>query len=232
MTAARSVGSTAGPAPTADAGVGIVAPWANSTTKRVFDLVIAVTLSVITLPLLMALCAVSALVFRANPLFTQDRIGRDGRTLRFVKLRSLAPSVPSDIDKYALATQPIGRWGRFVRRTHLDELPQVWLVATGHMSLVGPRPELPAIAATFDPGFVQRRVRVRPGITGTWQVGEGAGGLIGESPEYDDLYLTRSSMRLDLWVLGRTVAEAFGAPPESFVSCRSAADRFAGRRSG
>jgi lipopolysaccharide/colanic/teichoic acid biosynthesis glycosyltransferase len=108
----------------------------------------------------------------------------------------------------------------------------MWLVVAGRMSLVGPRPELPAIAATFDAAFVERRVRVRPGVTGTWQVGEGAGGLIGESPEYDDLYLSGASMRLDLWVLGRTVAGALGAPPESLATCRSVADRFADRHSG
>ena len=200
-----------------------VSRWADGAAKRVLDVVVAGPLAIATLPLLVVLCSVSALVFRANPLFTQDRIGRDGQRFRFVKVRSLAPSVPADIDKYALAIQPLGRWGRFVRRTHLDELPQLWLVLAGHMSLVGPRPELPAIAATFDQAFVERRTTVRPGITGVWQVGDGAAELIGESPDFDDLYLRAASLRLDVWVMWRTVAGALGAPPVSIDDCRRVA---------
>ncbi len=202
-----------------------VSAWALSPLKRALDLAVALPLAVLTLPLLAVLCAVSAVVFRANPLFTQDRIGRGGRTFRFVKLRSLPVSVPADIDKYALATRPLGRWARFVRRTHLDELPQLWLVVAGRMSLVGPRPELPAIAATFDPEFVRRRVRVRPGVTGTWQVGTGAARLIGESPEFDDLYVAEATLRLDLWVLVRTVTASAGADPASFEACARAVRR-------
>jgi len=206
------------------AGTVEVSAWATSPAKRAFDLALALPLALVTLPVLVVLCAVSAVVFRANPLFTQERIGLDGRRLRFVKLRSLAASVPSDIDKYALASQPLGRWGRFVRRSHLDELPQLWLVLAGQMSLVGPRPELPAIAATFDADFVRRRARVRPGVTGPWQVSEAARGLIGEAPQFDDLYVASASVRLDLWVLIRTCAAAFGAAPVTFEDCLSAAD--------
>ena len=200
-----------------------VAGWAHSAGKRALDVAVALPLAVLTLPVLVVMCAVSAAVFRANPLFTQDRIGRDGSRFRFVKLRSLSPVVPADIDKYALAAQPLSPWGRFVRSTHLDELPQLWSVLSGRMSLVGPRPELPAIAATFDPEFVRRRTLVRPGVTGLWQVGDGAAGLIGESPEFDDLYLRAASFRLDLWTLVRTVSSAAGRDPATIEDCRRAA---------
>ncbi|MBU6215403.1 MAG: sugar transferase [Acidobacteria bacterium] len=218
-------GRTANAPVAVGAGSSEVSAWARSPWKRVLDLTVALPLAVLTLPVLGLLCVGSAVVFRANPLFTQDRIGRDGRIFRFVKLRSLPVSVPADIDKYALATRPLGRWARFVRRTHLDELPQLWLVVAGRMSLVGPRPELPAIAATFDPDFVRRRVRVRPGVTGPWQVGTAAAGLIGESPEFDDLYVTAVTLRLDLWVLGRTVATSMGAAPVSFEACARVVSR-------
>lgn len=187
-----------------------VAPWANSSAKRAFDLLVAVPLAVATLPVLGALLAVSAVVFRANPLFTQDRLGRDGAMFRFVKIRSLARSVPTSIDKYALTEQPLSRWGRFIRSSHLDELPQLWLVVSGAMSLVGPRPELPEIAAGFDQGFVHRRTLVRPGVTGLWQTSRAVVGLIGEAPEFDDLYLTAASARLDVTVLIRTIRQPFG----------------------
>lgn len=188
----------------------VVAPWATSAAKRWFDVAVALPLAVVSLPVLVALLAVSAVVFRANPLFAQDRLGRNGALFRFLKIRSLAPSVPVAIDKYALAEQPLSRWGRFIRSSHLDELPQLWLVVSGAMSLVGPRPELPEIAAGFDPAFVHRRTLVRPGVTGLWQTSRAVVGLIGEAPEFDDLYLARASARLDLRVLIQTVRQPFG----------------------
>ena len=195
----------------------VVAPWANSAAKRVFDLVVALPLAVFTLPLLALLLAGSAVVFRANPLFTQDRLGRGGSMFRFLKIRSLAPSVPAAIDKYALAEQPLSSWGRFIRSSHLDELPQLWLVVSGAMSLVGPRPELPEIAAGFDPEFVERRTLVRPGVTGLWQTSCAVVGLIGEAPEFDDLYLARASARLDLRILIQTIRQPFGAALLTFA---------------
>ena len=195
----------------------VVAPWANSAAKRAFDLVVALPLAVLTLPLLALLLAGSAVVFRANPLFTQDRLGRGGSMFRFLKIRSLAPSVPSSIDKYALAQQPLSRWGGFIRSTHLDELPQLWLVVSGAMSLVGPRPELPEIAAGFDPEFVHRRTLVRPGVTGLWQTSQAVVGLIGEAPEFDDLYLARASARLDLRVVIQTIRQPFGGELLTFA---------------
>jgi len=203
-----------------------VAPWATSGAKRAIDLLLAGVLSVLTIPLVAALCTGSAIVFRSNPFFTQHRIGEGGRSLWFVKVRSLPVTVPSEIDKYQLTDRRIGRWGSFLRRTHLDELPQLWLVVAGQMSLVGPRPELPTIAATFDPGFVHRRTLVKPGITGLWQVSEGVTGLIGEHPEYDELYVERASLRLDLWVLARTVRAPGGSGIVSLGDCLGAVERW------
>ena len=202
-TAGEPVRDSAGPSV-------VVAPWATSATKRAFDLIVALPLAVITLPLLGALLVGSAFAFRTNPMFSQNRLGRGGRMFRFLKIRSLAPSVPSAIDKYALAELPLSRWGHFIRSSHLDELPQLWLVVSGAMSLVGPRPELPEIAAGFDPEFVRRRTLVRPGVTGLWQTSCAVVGLIGEAPEFDDLYLERASARLDLRVLIQTIRQPFG----------------------
>ena len=187
-----------------------VAPWARSRTKRVVDLVAGVVLSLVTFPIVLVLCVGSAVAFRTWPLFRHPRLGRGGRSFAFVKVRSLPVAVPSDIDKYELRDQPSSRWGRFIRGRHLDEFPQCWLLVSGRMSLVGPRPEMPALSATYDPAFVAARLQIRPGITGPWQISPDSAGLIGESPQYDLWYLANARPTLDLWLLWRTFLGLFG----------------------
>ena len=184
--------------------------YANGPTKRAFGLLAGVALSIVTAPAIVLLAVGSAVSFRAWPLFVQKRLGRGGRPFNFVKLRSLPIDTPADADKYTIATTTTTRWGSFLRASHLDELPQCWLVLTGRMSLVGPRPEMPALAATFDASFMEERLAVRPGITGPWQVSTACSGLIGEAPEFDRLYLAHAGPRLDAWVLLRTAGVLIG----------------------
>jgi lipopolysaccharide/colanic/teichoic acid biosynthesis glycosyltransferase len=143
----------------------------------------------------------------------QKRLGRDGRPFCFVKLRTLPTDTPPDEDKYAIAAATTTRWGRLLRAGHLDELPQCWLVVTGRMSMVGPRPEMPALAVRFDPAFMEERLAVRPGITGPWQVSTACSGLIGEAPEFDRLYLAHGGPRFDAWILLRTAGVLVGLQP-------------------
>lgn len=198
---AQEVGGDSGRAPTT---------WARSRSKRLLDLVAGVVLSILTLPIIAVLCVGSALAFRSWPIFRQQRVGLDGREFTFFKIRSLPPRVPEDIDKYRLQEHPSSRWGRFIRASHLDEFPQAWLLLTGRMSLVGPRPEMPSLSDTYDPRFVAARVQVRPGITGPWQISPHSAGLIGESPTYDLWYLGHASVTLDLWIVWRTFLGLFG----------------------
>jgi|ERR1035437_6072390 lipopolysaccharide/colanic/teichoic acid biosynthesis glycosyltransferase len=187
--------------------------YANGRTKRIFDLGTGVVLSIVTAPIILLLAVGSAVSFRAWPLFVQDRLGRGGRSFNFVKLRSLPTNVPPGADKYAIANVTNTRWGRIIRGSHLDELPQFWLVVTGRMSLVGPRPEMPTLAATFDAAFVAERLTVRPGITGPWQVSIASKGLIGEAPGFDRLYLAHAGPRLDAWIMFRTIGTFVGLRP-------------------
>jgi lipopolysaccharide/colanic/teichoic acid biosynthesis glycosyltransferase len=184
----------------------VVSKWASSRKKRLFDLVISVPLTVLTLPIVLLLAVGSAISFRAWPFFTQKRLGLNGTEFTFVKLRSLPRDASTTADKYELRSVENTRWGRFLRNSKLDELPQVWLVVSGRMSLVGPRPEMPSLAATFDPVFVEDRLMVKPGCTGIWQVSTASAGLIGDASEYDLRYLMAASARLDLWLLLRTIA--------------------------
>ena len=187
--------------------------YANGPAKRTFDLTAGVALSIVTAPIILLLAVGSAVSFRAWPLFVQDRLGRGGRSFNFVKLRSLPTNVPPGADKYAIANVTNTRWGRIIRGSHLDELPQFWLVVTGRMSLVGPRPEMPTLAATFDAAFVAERLTVRPGITGPWQVSIASKGLIGEAPGFDRLYLAHAGPRLDAWIMFRTIGTFVGLRP-------------------
>jgi len=157
-------------------------------------------------PVMLGLAIGSAISYRAWPLFSQPRLGRDGTQFRFVKIRSLPASAPDAADKYVIGRVANNRWGRFIRRYHLDELPQLWLVATGKMSLVGPRPEMPGLAARFDPEFVRERLTVRPGCTGLWQISTDSAGLIDETLHY----VRNWTFRLDIWILLRTATEVAG----------------------
>jgi len=196
---------------------GVVTAWARSGTKRAVDLVAGVILAVVTLPIVLVVGVGSAVAFRRWPIFRQPRLGKDGRLFAFLKVRSLPADVPADIDKYELQDQPSSTWGRFIRRRHLDEFPQCWLLVTGRMSLVGPRPEMPGLSATYDPLFVDARLQVRPGITGPWQISPDSAGLIGENPQYDLWYLSHASPTLDLWLLWRTLVGLFGAPSRTMT---------------
>ncbi len=179
--------------------------------KRALDIVVGALLALLALPLIMAIAASVVVSLRTSrPFFTQARVGRGGRLFTVLKLRTLSPDSPCNADKYAVASMQSTRLCRFLRRTHLDELPQLLLVPLGHMSLVGPRPEMPWLLERFDRQFVAARSSVRPGCSGLWQVSRDVDKLIGEVPEYDLYYLSHAGVRLDLWILWRTVLSFVG----------------------
>jgi lipopolysaccharide/colanic/teichoic acid biosynthesis glycosyltransferase len=116
------------------------------------------------------------------------------------------PSIaPDTADKYQLRSMALPRFAELLRAHHLDVLPQLWLVIAGRMSLVGPRPEMPTLSASFDQQFVATRVSVKPGCTGLWQVSQASRGLIGEAPEWDTHYVAHGTLRLDVWIMFRTI---------------------------
>jgi lipopolysaccharide/colanic/teichoic acid biosynthesis glycosyltransferase len=172
--------------------------------KRTIDIVLGSLLAVLALPLIAILAVGCAIALRAWPFFVQRRVGRNGRDFAMPKLRTLRPSVPGNATKYELDPALIPKFCQFLRRTHLDELPQLLLVPVGAMSLVGPRPEMLCLMARYDEDTIARRTSLRPGCTGLWQVSDASGMLIHESPEFDLEYIERCNNRLDLWILFRT----------------------------
>jgi exopolysaccharide biosynthesis polyprenyl glycosylphosphotransferase len=185
-------------------------------SKRAVDLVIASLVALLAAPLV----AILALIVRlgGGPAFyRQTRIGEGGEPFQIVKLRSMQISAPDSPARWSAADdERVTRVGRFMRRTHLDELPQLLNVLKGEMSIVGPRPEQPSFVEALEESvpFYSRRHVVRPGITGWAQVGCGyAGSHEGTlwKLSHDLYYLKHRSLTFDLLILGETVRTIFSS---------------------
>jgi lipopolysaccharide/colanic/teichoic acid biosynthesis glycosyltransferase len=175
--------------------------------KRAIDFSIALIALVVLLPVLVAI-AVAIFVVDGWPVFfVHHRVGRREREFPIVKFRTLprampryAPKVPDD-DPRASAL------GRFLRRTGIDEIPQLLNVLVGQMSLVGPRPEQPFIVAGYEP-WQHRRHVVRPGMTGPWQA-SGRKRPLHESTDIELAYIDRRSFGTDASIVAHTLRYVF-----------------------
>jgi lipopolysaccharide/colanic/teichoic acid biosynthesis glycosyltransferase len=174
--------------------------------SRALDIAVASVALVLSAPLL-ALAALAIRLEGAGPvLYRQRRIGKDGREFSLLKLRTMvAGSDPVGVGIVVSRDDPrVTRVGRFLRRTSLDEVPNLINVLRGEMALVGPRPTIPAQVREYTPRQ-HRRHEVRPGITGWAQVQGRAGIPWEERIELDIWYVDNRSFALDLRILARTV---------------------------
>jgi lipopolysaccharide/colanic/teichoic acid biosynthesis glycosyltransferase len=181
--------------------------------KRGVDLVAGSLLALLALPVVATLALAVAWSLRCWPFFVQERVGRHGRPFRLWKLRTLPRTAPPAAPKYAIRSVTTTPFAQFLRRSHLDELPQLLLVPLGRMALVGPRPEMTTLHRHGDPAFARARTSVRPGCTGLWQASVEQHRLIWEAPQYDLFYLHHAGLRLDAWILARTVLMLLGLRP-------------------
>jgi lipopolysaccharide/colanic/teichoic acid biosynthesis glycosyltransferase len=188
--------------------------------SRMLDFCVAVVVGLMVLPIVCVAFLAIKLVDRGPSFYTQNRQGKDGRPFKFIKLRSMRMHsdvwlrdylaqnpTASDPRIYRDASDPriLPVVGRFLRRYSIDELPQIWNVVRGDMSLVGPRALPDYHCQVLRPEFLALRSRVRPGITGLWQV-EGRSNADPDSIEaYDSQYLAHWSLGADLRILCRTV---------------------------
>jgi lipopolysaccharide/colanic/teichoic acid biosynthesis glycosyltransferase len=178
--------------------------------KRALDLIVGSVLLVGAAPVIAA-CAIAVKLGSPGPaLYVADRIGRDERVFRQYKMRSMRIGAEAAGFRTATDDPRITRVGRFLRRTSLDELPQLWNVLRGDMGLVGPRPAAPAQLADYTPE--QRRVRasVRPGITGLAQVSGRSSLGLEQAVALDVWYATHASIWTDLRILARTAGAVLG----------------------
>jgi lipopolysaccharide/colanic/teichoic acid biosynthesis glycosyltransferase len=176
----------------------------STLNKRVFDLALGSLLAFAAVPVIGALAVGVALTLRTWPFFVQIRVGKGGRHFRFFKLRTLPRSAPRYGLKPVVSQIKLPAFVRFLRKAHLDELPQLLLVPLGRLSLVGPRPKMPDEFEPVCPQYSALRTQVPQGCTGLWQIGRHKALLPHETPEYDYFYLKHHSLRLDLWILWRT----------------------------
>ena len=172
--------------------------------KRSIDVLVATVCLTLGGPAFLLLAALVRLDSPGPALFKQDRVGKGGIVFKMYKFRSMhVDAAGSDYSPRTQSDPRITRFGRFLRKTSLDELPQLLNVLEGSMSLVGPRPEMPFIVDQY--GDKQRqRLEVKPGLTGLWQLSGDRAFLIHENIEYDLYYIQHRNLFMDLAVLLHT----------------------------
>ena len=173
--------------------------------KRLVDLAVSLPLLVAVAPLFAAIAVAIKLTSRGPVFFVQERLGRGGQTFRTFKFRTMTDRDRTSHQEIFGKTDEVTSVGFWLRRFKLDELPQLWNIVNGDMSLIGPRPALPAQLAEYT-SLARCRLLVRPGLSGLAQVN---GNIHLSWPErwvYDADYVSRVSFALDAWIVLRTFA--------------------------
>lgn len=180
--------------------------------KRTFDIVISALALLLALPLMAVIAIAIKLTSEGPVVFKQDRITSGGRTFTMYKFRTMANDVNETLDEDSVdrsqaffkATTAVTPVGRFLRRLSLDELPQLWNILRGDMSLVGPRP-LPAEQVVANLELLEPRHEVRAGLTGWWQINGRSDVDPVSSVRMDLFYIENWSLTLDLYILLKTL---------------------------
>jgi exopolysaccharide biosynthesis polyprenyl glycosylphosphotransferase len=184
--------------------------------KILFDRAVALTVVVLFSPLLIALALAVRLTSRGPAIFKQVRVGRGGETFKMYKFRSMYVDAEARLAGLQTSNEGQGllfkmrddprvtRVGKFLRKWSLDEVPQLFNVLNGSMSLVGPRPPLPREVAQYEDD-VHRRLMVKPGLTGLWQISGRSDLNWDESVRLDLRYVENWTLAMDFVILWRTV---------------------------
>ena len=173
-------------------------------SKRIIDIIGSLIAIIITLPLWPIIMLLIVFDSKGTILFKQYRIGLNGEEFEIYKFRTMFTKVPvyapCPIDNSDNRITKVGRW---LRRTSLDELPQLLNILKGEMSLVGPRPEMPFQVKGYTP-IEKQRWKVKPGLTGLWQITPHRNAEPYENPEFDQYYILNQSLTLDLVIMVMT----------------------------
>ena len=177
--------------------------------KRYLDLLLALALLILLLPLFLIVTIAIKMESKGSAIFIHDRVGKGGSIFKLYKFRTMY----NDTNPYAVnpidQDDPrITKVGRFLRKTSLDEIPQIFNILKGEMSFVGPRPEMPFIVEQYNE-LHKERLKVTPGITGLWQLSGDRKKAIHENMDYDLYYKKHVSFFLDLAILIETLIFAF-----------------------
>lgn len=179
--------------------------WFYPYGKRVVDLIVSSLLLVLLSPVLLLVALIIRLSSRGPALFVQERVGRDGALFKMYKFRSMCSHAQKYEPSPKTSLDPrITQIGKFLRRTSIDELPQLINVFLGQMSLVGPRPEMPFIVHRYSE-HQRQRLQVAPGITGLWQLSSDRAHPIHENLHHDFVYIRDRTLSLDMAILLHTL---------------------------
>jgi exopolysaccharide biosynthesis polyprenyl glycosylphosphotransferase len=176
--------------------------------KRLLDILLSLLALPIAIPIILIFAVIIKLETPGPAFFLQERVGLHGKYFKVIKLRSMGVDAEKNGAQWATKNDPrVTKVGAFIRKTRIDELPQLFNVLKGDMSLVGPRPERPMFTAQFNeeiPGFIDR-LQVKPGITGWAQVNGGYDITPKEKLELDRYYINNMSFWLDLKIILKTI---------------------------
>ena len=193
------------------------------TVRRLQDVVLAALALLVLWPFMLLTALVIVLDSPgAGPIFSQTRIGRDGKTFTFYKFRSMCPDAEDKLEElldrnemegpvFKIKEDPrITRVGKFIRMTSIDELPQLWNVLKGEMSIVGPRPAIPREVEQYD-DYARQRLLVTPGLTCYWQIQPNRNSLsFDEWVELDVKYIKERSFLTDWKIILKTFGAVLG----------------------
>lgn len=191
--------------------------------RRVQDIVLSATALLVLWPLMLVVAVVIVIDSPgAGPIFAQTRVGKDGEVFKFYKFRSMCPNAEDKLaglldqnemegPVFKIREDPrITRVGKFIRRTSIDELPQLWNVLKGEMSIVGPRPALPREVEQYD-DYAMQRLLVTPGLTCYWQIQPRRNELTFDQwVELDVKYIRERSFRTDWKIILGTFGAVIG----------------------
>lgn len=174
--------------------------------KRVLDLLFAAAAVILFAPFWLLIVILIRLDSKGKALFVHTRVGKDGKHFILYKFRTMYQGVKDqELSPESPHDKRITKIGRFLRRTSLDEIPQLINVLKGEMSLVGPRPEMPFIVQHYAP-LEKKRLLVKPGLTGLWQIMGRKDLPLHHNLEYDFYYIQHRSLLLDFVIILKTVA--------------------------
>lgn len=180
--------------------------------KRIFEILFSLLLLVVTLPVLLVTAIAIKLESPGSVFYKQERVGKNGKLFNVWKLRSMRTDAEKNGPQWASKNDTrVTRVGSFIRKTRIDELPQLFNILSGDMSLIGPRPERPMFTEQFDkeiPGF-KNRLLVKPGLTGWAQVNGGYEMTPAEKLDLDMYYIQKQSFALDTKIFFRTIKVVF-----------------------
>jgi len=176
--------------------------------KRAIDIIISLLVISILWPIFVLISVSIALASKGVVIFKHQRVGRNGKLFTLYKFRTMNMDTPQYVSKPREDDYRINKVGRFLRKSALDELPQVFNVLKGEMSIVGPRPEMPFIVDSYT-DKERERLKVKPGITGLWQLSSKVKEPIHHNLDYDLSYIRNQLLFLDLKILFRTFIISF-----------------------